>query len=102
LPLAGYHLLLATEILAAASGNFAERCVTGIEATPRGAEMVEQGLAIVTGLVPLIGYDPSSAIAKEAAKSGRTVREVAREQTELTEAQLDAALDPFKMTAPSE
>ena len=101
LPLAGYHLLLAIEILAHGCGNFSERCVDGIEATPRGAEMVERGLAIVTGLVPLIGYDKSAAIAKTAAASGRSVREVAREEAGLDEARLDAALDPFKMTEPS-
>jgi fumarate hydratase class II len=102
LPLAGYHLLLSVELLAAGCGNFAERCVDGIEATPRGAEMVERGLAIVTGLVPMIGYDKAAAIAKKAAASGRSVREVAREETDLDEAQLDQGLDPFKMTAPSE
>jgi fumarate hydratase class II len=95
LPLGGYNLLQSVETLGTASANFAERCVEGLEATARGPEMVERGLAIVTGLAPLIGYD-------EAAASGRTVREVARERTQLDEAQLDAALDPFKMTAPSE
>ena len=102
IPLAGYHLLQSIEILASSSRNFAERCVEGIKATARGSELVEQGLAIVTGLVPLIGYDLSAAIAHEAAESGRTVREVAREKTDLTEEQLNAGLDPFKMTSPSE
>jgi aspartate ammonia-lyase len=44
----------------------------------------------------------SAAIAHDAAASGRTVREVAMEKTDLTKEQLDAGLDPFKMTAPSE
>jgi len=101
LPLAAHNLVRSIEILAAATRNFAERCVAGIQATGRGPEMVERGLAICTGLVPLIGYDASAAIAKEAAKSGRTVREVARETTKLTAEQLDAALDPFKMTEPT-
>ena len=102
LPLAAHNLVRSIEILAAATRNFAERCVSGIQATERGPEMVERGLAICTGLVPLIGYDASAAIAKQAAKSGRTVREVAREVTSLTAEQLDAALDPFKMTEPTE
>jgi len=101
LPLAAHNLVRSIEILAAATRNFAERCVSGIQATERGPEMVERGLAICTGLVPLIGYDASAAIAKQAAKSGRTVREVAREVTSLTAEQLDAALDPFKMTEPT-
>jgi len=53
-----------------------------------------------TGLAPLIGYDAAAAIAKEAYKSGRTVREVARDQTSLSEAELEAALDPVAMTEP--
>jgi fumarate hydratase class II len=102
LPLAVHNLVQSIEILGAATLNFAERCVRGIKATGRGPEMVERGLAICTGLVPDIGYDAAAAIAKQAAKSGRTVREVARETTSLTPEQLDAALDPFRMTEPTE
>ena len=61
---------------------------------------MEQGLAICTGLQPYIGYDAAAAIAKEAYASGRTIREVAREQTELSEDDLDRALDPEAMTKP--
>jgi fumarate hydratase class II len=100
LPFAAHNFVQSIEILGAATRNFAERCVAGIQATNRGPEMVERGLAICTGLVPLIGYDAAAAIAKQAAKTGRTVREVARETTSLTAEQLDAALDPFKMTEP--
>jgi fumarate hydratase class II len=101
LPLAAHNLVQSIEILGAATRNFAERCVRGIKATGRGPELVERGLAICTGLVPLIGYDAAAKIAKDAAKSGRTVREVARESTSLTAEQLDAALDPFRMTEPT-
>jgi fumarate hydratase class II len=102
LPMAGYNLIQSIETLGNASKNFADQCIEGLEATDRGPQMVERGLAIVTGLVPLIGYDLSAAIAHEAATSGRTVREVAREKTDLTEEQLNTGLDPFKMTSPSE
>ena len=88
------------EILGAATGNLADKCVSGIQATERGPEMVARGLAIVTGLVPLIGYDKSAAIAKKAAATGKTVREIAESDTDLTPTQLDTALDPFKMTHP--
>ena len=101
LPFAAHNFVQSIEILGAATANFASRCIAGLSATARGPELVEQGLAIGTGLVPYIGYDASAAIAKEAAKTGKTVREVAREKTKLTEQQLDAALDPFKMTEPS-
>ncbi len=100
LPVAGYNLVTAIEILGNATRNFAERCVRGLEATSRGPQLVEQGLAIVTGLVPKIGYDRAAAIAKEAAESGRTIREVAAERTGLSPEELDEALDPFRMTAP--
>jgi fumarate hydratase class II len=102
LPLAGHNLLQSIETLGSASSNFAERCVRGIEATGRGPEMVARGLAIVTGLVPLVGYDKAAAIAKEAAETGKTVREIAASRTDLAADQLDRALDPSKMTAPAE
>ncbi len=100
LPFAAHNLIQSIEILGAATRNFSERCVRDLRATGRGPELVEQGLAICTGLVPYIGYDASAAIAKQAAKTGRTVREIAQETTKLTKEQLDAALDPFKMTEP--
>ena len=62
--------------------------------------MVARGLAICTALAPIIGYDAAAAIAHEAAETGETIREVALRNTELDEAELDAALDPFKMTDP--
>jgi len=100
LPIAGHNLVQSAELLGAAMKNFAEKCVSGMKATAVGPEMVERGLAIVTGLVPQIGYDKAAAIAHDAAKSGKSIREVAREQTDLSDAELDVALDPFKMTKP--
>jgi len=100
LPVAAYNLLQAIELLAAGSDNFAERCVKGLRATERGPEMVERGLMLATALAPAIGYDAAAEIAKEAAKSGRTIREVAREKTQLSEQDLDRLLDPEKMTEP--
>jgi len=101
MPVAAHNLVQSIEVLGNATRGFSERCVRGMAATERGPQMVEQGLAICTGLVPYIGYDKAAAVAKEAAKSGRTVREVAAETTGLTGEQLDAALDAFKMTEPA-
>jgi fumarate hydratase class II len=101
LPFAAHNLVQSIEILGAATRNFAERCVSGLAATEAGPRLVERGLAICTGLVPLIGYDAAAGIAKQAAKTGRTVREIARETTSLTNEQLDEALDPFRMTEPT-
>jgi fumarate hydratase, class II len=101
MPLVAYDLLQSIELLAAASRNLAVQAVDGLKATSRGPEMVERGLAIGTSLAPIIGYDAAAAIAKEAAKTGKTIREVAREQTKLGEAELDRILDPALMVEPS-
>jgi fumarate hydratase class II len=74
--------------------------VRGLRATEHGPAMVERGLMIGTALAPLVGYEAAAAIAKDAAKSGRTIREVAREQTSLSEDELDRVLDPVAMTQP--
>jgi fumarate hydratase class II len=97
LPLAAYHFVTAVEILGAATANFAGGCVAGIEATARGGEALERSLALATALVPDVGYDLAAEIAKEAAGSGRTVREVARERTSLGEDRLAEILDPRRM-----
>ena len=62
--------------------------------------MVERGLAICTALAPIIGYDAAASISKEAYRTGKTVREVAREKTNLSEEELDRILDPASMTKP--
>jgi fumarate hydratase class II len=100
MPVAGYNLLQSIDLLATAARNFAERCVDGLQATERGPELVEKGLGIATGLAPIIGYDAAAEIAKEAAGSGRTIREVAQERTELSDEDLRRALDPTSMTEP--
>lgn len=101
MPLAAHNLVQAIEVLGAAARNFSEQCVRGARATSRGPELVERGLSIVTGLGPILGYDKAAAIAKEASKAGKTIREIAEATTPLTKAQLDAALDPVKMTEPT-
>ena len=80
--------------------NFAERCVQGIEATDVGPDMVEKGLMLGTGLSPAIGYDAAADIAKEAAATGQTIREVAKLRTSLSDVELDQLLDPEAMTVP--
>ena len=100
LPVAAYNLLQSIALLAASCDNVATQCIDGLTATERGPAMVEQGLMIGAALAPVIGYDAAADVAKTAAKTGRTIREVAREQTGLTEAQLDELLDPAGMTEP--
>jgi fumarate hydratase class II len=100
MPVAGHNLLLEIELLAASARNFSEQCVTGITATERGPEMVERGLMLGTALVPAVGYDAAAEISKTAAKTGQTIRQVAREKTKLTEEDLDDLLNPMRMTEP--
>jgi fumarate hydratase, class II len=98
LPLIAYNLLQSIELLANACTNFTDQSVFGIKATERGPELVETGLMLATALAPEIGYDRAAEISKEAYKTGRTIREVAREKTDLSEEELDKLLDARKMT----
>src|SRR5436305_7649166 len=100
MPLSAYNIMQSISLLASASRNFTEQCIKGIKATTKGPEMVERGLAISTALAPIIGYDEAASISKEAYKTGKTVREVARERTNLSEQELDRILDPASMTKP--
>jgi fumarate hydratase class II len=62
--------------------------------------MLERGLMTATALAPVVCYDAAAEIAKEAAKTGRTIREVARERTKLSEQELEDVLNPEAMTEP--
>ena len=101
MPVAAYNLLQSVSLLASSADNFAEQCVKGLQATETGPAMVEKGLMLGTALSPAIGYDRAAEIAKEAAATGSTIREMAREMAGLTDEQLDDLLDPVKMTEPS-
>jgi fumarate hydratase, class II len=100
MPVAAYNLLQSVGLLATSARNLATRCVDGLRATRNGPAGVERGLMMCTGLAPRIGYDAAAAIAKEAYALGRTVREVARDRTDLSEDELTALLDPEAMTVP--
>jgi fumarate hydratase class II len=101
MPVAAYNLLQSVALLATSANNFADQCVSGIQATDVGPQMVERGLMLGTALTPAIGYDAAAAIAKQAAATGRTVREVAREETNLSDQELEELLNPAEMTKPS-
>src|SRR5947209_6122696 len=100
MPVVAYNLLQSVDLLAAGARNFAEQCIDGLEAMERGPEMVEKGLMLATALAPVIGYEQAAALAKEAAKNGQTIREVAREQTDLSDEDLERILQPESMTEP--
>jgi fumarate hydratase class II len=99
-PLLARNILDSVKLLASASRLFAEKCVEGIEAQRENAERyAELTLSAATALNPHIGYDKASEIVKEAAASGRSLREVAREKG-VEESVLDEALDYRAMAKP--
>jgi fumarate hydratase class II len=99
IPLMARNLLQSITYLAAATRQFALKCVDGIEPNPeRLRALVEGTLVTVTALNPLVGYDEAAAISKEAAASGRTIREVALERGVDRDA-LDSALNLRSMAS---
>ncbi len=99
-PVIARNLLDSIRLLASASRLFAERCVDGIEANREQCERyAELTLSAATALNPYIGYDVASEIVKEAATSGRSLREIARERGVEDEI-LDEALDYRAMARP--
>ena len=113
MPVMGLAALESVELLASCVQAFVDFCALEMEANRQQCEkQVEQSLAMVTSLNPLIGYDVAAAIAKEAFKNGKTVRELCLEKMRagtlkkkdsdavVREAELNAALDPWGMTEP--
>lgn len=101
MPIMALRFLEAIEFSANVAKAFTEKCVVGIEANrERCQELVEKSLAMVTALAPVIGYDAAAKIAKEAFTTGKTVREVCKEQKVLPEDKLNRILDPWRMTEP--
>ena len=101
MPVIAHAMLESIRLLTNVVEIFRTRCVVGIVAKKeRCAELIEYSMAMVTSLVPIIGYDLSAEIAKESAKTGKTVRQLCRERKVLPEDQLAAALDPADMTKP--
>lgn len=94
-------LLESIRLLSGATAVFTDKCIAGIEANGDACEAaVEKSLSMATALNPLVGYEKAAAIAKEAFRTGKTVREVCLELGVLPEDALKEALDPWKMTRP--
>jgi fumarate hydratase, class II len=101
LPVMAHNLLESVLLLARASENFAARCVEGIQADRQRCEaQIEQSLAMCTALAPEIGYEAAAEIAKEAFKTGKTVREIAELRNLMPASRLNYLLDPRRMTEP--
>ena len=101
LPMMARNLLESVRLLANVSRLFVDKCIAGIEANAERAEgYVEKSISMATALNPHIGYDKAAAIAKKAHATGRTVREIAYEESGMTREQVDEALHPHRQTVP--
>jgi fumarate hydratase class II len=93
LPVIAYNLLQSISLLAAVTAVFAAKCIAGLTANREAcADYIEKSLALVTALVPAIGYDRAAAIAKQAYESGKTIREIAIEEDILPEDKIQKLL----------
>jgi len=101
LPVMAKNLLESIALLAAASRVFADKAIAGLVANADTCrDYIEISPSMATALNPLIGYDMAAEIAKRSFKEKRPVRELAREMTKLSAAEIDAALDPARQTKP--
>ena len=99
LPVIAHNLLQSLQLLGNAARVLAEKAVTGFVVNRKHLEgLVNRNPVLATALVPYVGYERAAEIAGRAMAEGRPVREVAKEMTDLTEEQLDAALDPKALT----
>ena len=100
-PIIFYCLFQSIDTLGYAVQTFVDNCVTGITANEtRCRYFVENSVGIITAICPYVGYQKAAEIAKEAIKTGESVRKLIIEQGILTEEQMDEILDPLQMTEP--
>jgi fumarate hydratase, class II len=112
MPVMGLAVLESVQLLASCTNAFVDFCALEMEANGAACQaQVEKSLSMVTSLNPLIGYDQAAAFAKEAFKTGKTIRELCLEKIRtgklakksggtVSEAELTTALDPRRMTEP--
>ncbi len=99
LPVVAWNLLSSIHLLSGAASALATKAISGFRVNEKKlAEQAGRNPILATALAPLIGYDQSASIAKEAAATGRSVLEVAMERTSLPEAELRTVLEPSRMT----
>jgi fumarate hydratase class II len=99
LPVVAYNLLQSIELLANASVCLADSAIAGFTVNEENiSQAIDRNPILVTALNPVIGYEKGAAIAKKAYAEGRPVKEVAREETDLTDEELERLLDPAALT----
>ena len=98
MPVIAYNLIQSIRLLTDVMDSFRRHCITGIAPNRRNIDRnLQQSLILVTGLVPLVGYDKACTIAKTAAKEGLTLREAALASGWVTGEQFDAVMVPAKL-----
>jgi aspartate ammonia-lyase len=101
MPIIAHDVLEALTILTTGCRQFARECVAGIEADEeRAAWLLEQSSAMATPLAPYIGYGLAADIAKEAVRTGKTIRQLVIEKGVFTEDEVNQILDPHELTEP--
>jgi fumarate hydratase class II len=99
LPVIGYNLLQSIDLLANAATALADSAIEGFTVNEANLQdALERNPILVTALNPVIGYEKGAAVAKQAYKDGRPIREVAAEETDLGDDQLESLLDPRELT----
>jgi len=100
-PIISFNLLQSLDIMSNVVRVFTERCIRGITANAeRSREMVERSIGLVTALGPYLTYEQASEVAREALKTGRTVRDIVLEHDLMPAEDLDHILAPENMTEP--
>jgi aspartate ammonia-lyase len=100
-PIIAYRLLRGLITLSRACDILRVKCITGITANPeRMREFVEKSVGVITALVPVLGYETTTAIAKQALETGRGVYELVCDTGLMTREELDLLLNPEAMTSP--
>jgi fumarate hydratase class II len=101
MPVMGHTVLESIDIMSNGINAFIEFCLAELQANPEACTAgVEKSLSMVTSLNPLIGYEKASKLAKDAFKSGKTIRELCQEEKVVSAEELEKALDPWSMTEP--
>ena len=99
LPMMARNMLESVRLLTNASRVFVDKALAGLQANREQAESyIEGSISMATALNPLIGYDKAAKIAKKSHATGRTVRDLAYEESGLTREQVDEALHPHRQT----
>ena len=101
MPVIAWNALHSSRILRTATTALRVKCIEGIVAdAARARELLDRSTAVATALSPHIGYAATAEIAKESVRTGKSIRQIAKERGVLTEAQLDEILSPERMTRP--